>query len=248
MSTSRRAAVLSAVAVGSAAAVLAALGSSGVADAAARRPSSNQFLFTFDHHESLKPGTRVVDASGHRHAGTVLVEDGGTLRPRPGVTGRSAKYPRHGRAIIEIADRKGLDPHRHGFAFGGVVREKRAQAAFGANLVQKGYYNQDGGQWKLQLKSGGVPSCVVFGALGRLKADATHSVANGHWHLVTCTRTPSGLTIRVDGRVVASESGPTGLIANDAPVKVGGKKTAAGNKQFRGRIDNVFLRLLPKGS
>jgi hypothetical protein len=129
-----------------------------------------------------------------------------------------------------------------------MVREKRARARFGANLVQKGYYNQEGGQWKLQLTAGGVPSCIVFGRRGRVKAAATRSVANGRWHSVSCTRTASGIAIRVDGRVVASARGATGSIANSAPVRVGGKKTSAGNKQYRGRIDSVFLRLLTKGS
>jgi hypothetical protein len=247
MRTSIRSAMPAAVAGGLAVALLSGVTSAPV-DAAARRASSNQFLLTFDHRESLKAGTRVVDASGHRHAGTVLVDAGGRLRPRPGFVGRAAKYPGRGRAIIQITDRKGLDPGRRRFVFGAVVREKRPRAEFGANLVQKGYYNQAGGQWKLQLAAGGLPSCVVFGHLGRVKAVATHSVANGRWHRVTCTRTPSGIAVKVDGRTVASASGATGRIANDAPVKIGGKKTTAGNKQFRGRIDSVYLRLLPRSS
>jgi hypothetical protein len=247
MSNTRPLGAAAAAVVAAAVGVVGALGPTAPADAA-RRASSNQFLLTFDHGESLKPGTRVVDASGHRHAGTVVVESGGRLRPEPGFHRRAAAYPGKGRAIVEIHDRRGLDPHQHGFVFGAMVREKRARAQFGANLVQKGYYNQDGGQWKLQLAAGGVPSCIVFGAAGRVKAKATRSVADGRWHAVSCTRRSSGIVIKVDGRVVATAQGATGSIASAAPVRVGGKKVSAGNKQFRGRTDSVFMRLLGQGS
>jgi hypothetical protein len=222
------------------------LASTSSADAAAAvRPSAHQFLLTFDHRESLKAGTHVVDASGHKHRGTVLTESGGTLRPTTGLVRRAAQFPARGRAIVQIEDKKGLDPIRRSFVFGAAVRETQAQATFGANLVQKGFYNQAGGQWKLQLGAGGVPSCVVYGARGRVMAVAADGIANGRWHRVSCTRTPDAVTLRVDGEIVASSPGVTGRIASDAPVKIGAKKTSPGNKQFRGRMDSVFLRLLP---
>jgi hypothetical protein len=211
------------------------------------RPSSYQFLFTFDNKESLKPGTRVVDASGHRHGGRVVVE-GGKIVGKPGMVRRGAQFPDRGRAIIQVADRKSLDPKRRSFIFGASVRVGRDRAVNGSNLVQKGYYNQAGGQWKLQLASGGVPVCVLNGEAGRVKAVAQRSVANGKWHRVSCARTPSGVAVWIDGKRAGSVAGVTGRIRNDGPVKIGGKKINPGNKQFHGRIDNVYLRLLPRRS
>src|SRR5215207_6827552 len=66
---------------------------SAPARAAAVRPSAYQVLLTFDHKESLKPHTRVRDASGHRHAGTVLVRAGGRLQRDSGFVRRGADFP-----------------------------------------------------------------------------------------------------------------------------------------------------------
>ena len=206
-----------------------------------------RWLMTFDHHQSLGAGSSVRDASGHQHAGRVLVEAGGRLRSVNGHPNRAARFPARchncGRAIVEVPDRSTLDPQRADFVYGATVRVSHAQAKSGSNIVQKGYFNQAGGQWKLQLGAGGVPSCVVFGGLQRIKIVASHSIANGRWHTVSCARTHAGVTLRVDGHVRATSAGWTGFIGNDSPVRVGGKKVTAGNKQFHGSLDNVFLRV-----
>jgi hypothetical protein len=211
------------------------------------RPAAYQFLLTFDNRESLKSGTRVVDASGHRHGGLVMTH-GASLTAKPGVTRRGAQFPHHGRAIVQIANRKGLNPKHRQFIFGASLRVGPKQAVKGSNIVQKGYYNQAGGQYKLQLAAGGVPVCVIFGDAGRIKVPARRHVADGSWHRVSCARTSTGVTVWVDGKRSGTANGVTGGIANDAPVKIGGKKISAGNKQFRGRLDNVYLRFLPRAS
>lgn len=209
--------------------------------------SKFRVFYSFDRHATLRPGTRVPDASGHKHAGRVLVAAGGRLNLVKGIKGHGASFPKlcHtcGRGIIEAADKKGLDPNGHQFSFGAAVRVGARQAVHGQNILQKGYFNQDGGQWKLQLHPGGIPSCVVFGAAGRLRVDGTASVANGHWHRMTCLRTSTGVRLYVDGKVAASGDGPTGWINNTSPVRVGGKKINPANKQFHGRLDAVFLKV-----
>lgn len=248
--------VLSAVVGAALAAALLAPAPSGAAPGATSEPraaqakGSHQLLLTFDHRESLRKGTTVVDASRHHHRGTVLTEAGGRLAPVARARGRAADFPNRcrscGRAIVEVADGRGLDPRRSAFVFGALARVTKRQAKTGANLVQKGYYNQAGGQYKLQLSPGGFPSCVVFGGRGRLKVDAPRSIADHGWHRVSCARVGTTVELRVDGKVRASATGVTGRIGNDAPLRVGGKKIAAGNKQFRGQLDNVFLRFVPK--
>jgi hypothetical protein len=212
-------------------------------------PTGTHLLLTFDHREPLKRGTVVRDASGHHHAGVVLTRHGGAIRPVSGSFKRAAAFPRLcdpscGRAIIEVADHRGLDPRRHAFVFGAAVRVTRHQARLGSNVVQKGYFNQVGGQYKLQLYPGGVPSCVVFGGRGRIIVNGTRSVANRRWHRLSCTRTPSRVVLRVDGKVSTVVRGATGFIGNAAPVRVGGKNVKPGNDQFHGAVDSVFLRFL----
>jgi hypothetical protein len=217
---------------------------------AVHRPEPRiKMLLTFDHREPLKRGTVVRDASGHRHGGVVLTRRGGSLRPISGWFKRGVAFPRLcdpgcGRAIVEVADRTALDPRRHPFVFGAAVRATRHQARSGGNVVQKGYFHQAGGQYKLQLYVGGVPSCVVFGGRGRIIVNGTRSVADGRWHRLSCTRRPGWVALRVDGKVNAVVRGATGFVGNTTPVRVGGKKTGPGNDQFHGAVDSVFLRFL----
>jgi Concanavalin A-like lectin/glucanases superfamily len=219
---------------------------------AARRdwPAGTRMALTFDHRESLKAGSVVRDDSGWHHPGRVLTQAGGHLRVVKGIVGHGVDFPNRcvgcGRAIIAVADARGLDPRRHSFIFGAAIRLTPRQARHGSNVVQKGYFNQAGGQYKLQLLAGGSPSCVIRGKFGRVVVSWPRSIANDRWHRVSCARYPAHVVLRVDGKVRATAAGETGWLSNDAPVKVGGKKINAGNKQFHGRLDTVHLRVLPQ--
>jgi len=213
---------------------------------AARARWATPLHLTFDRHDTLRAGSPVHNANG-RAVGTVLVAKHGRLTLRRGHPGRAAQYPcrRCGRAIIEVPSRRPFNPGVRTFAFGATVKLGRARAGGHGNVVQKGYYQQPGGQYKLQIMSG-VPGCVVHGNLGRVIATAkpTASVANGAWHRVVCLRTARGVVLRVDGKVRARAVGPTGRLRNKAPVRVGGKNlTASFSAQYHGRLDDVFLRV-----
>jgi Concanavalin A-like lectin/glucanases superfamily len=203
-------------------------------------------LLTFDHRESLKRGTVVRDQSGHRHGGTVLTRNGGALRRVDGLSHRGIGFPVRccGRAIVQVHDGAGLDPRHRPFVFGAAVRLGRVRARSASNVVQKGYFNQAGGQYKLQLLAGGVPSCVLYGGKGRITVKGSGSIADGAWHRIACLRAPKRVQLRVDGRAVAGARGVVGFIGNAAPMRIGGKKVTVRNKQYRGSLDNVFLRLL----
>jgi hypothetical protein len=210
-----------------------------------RVPRGTHMLLTFDHNKSLKRGTVIRDDSGHRHRGVVLTAHGGSIRSVPGVFHRAAGFPVRccGRAIIQVADRKGLDPRRRPFVFGAAVKLGHVQARGDSNVVQKGFFRQAGGQYKLQLDAG-VPSCVMYGGKGRVILAGRKSVADRSWHRLSCLRTPTRIQLRVDGKVVAGAKATVGFIGNDAPIRIGGKKIKRGNDQYHGAIDSVFLRLL----
>lgn len=209
---------------------------------AARAPVRAQLLLNFDNGESLRPGTVVRNVGSAGGAGRVLVA-GGRLRVVPGFRGRGALFPRAGRVIIEVPDRRAFDPGRAGFRFGSAVRISPRRANRRSNIVQKGYHGQAGGQYKLQLDFGRA-SCVVRGRRGRVIARARTNVADRRWHTVTCQRRPGQVILRIDGRVRARAGGNTGYVANEAPVRVGGRKVASGpSDQYRGRLDGVFVRI-----
>jgi hypothetical protein len=216
-----------------------------------RPPQGTRLLLTFDHHESLQAGTRVRDSSGFRHPGTVVAHHVTGLRVVHGHFLRGAGFPRLcrgcGHVIVEVADAKGLNPLRRPFLFGADVRIGVKRAATGSNVMQKGRYNQTGGQYKLNLRPGGIPRCVVRGAVSRVVVLGRTSIADGSWHRVSCQRTPTGVRLRVDGKRVGAVQGIAGLVTNDQPVRLGGRKSTAPNRQYHGSLDRAFFRVLPRG-
>ncbi len=203
----------------------------------------DQVSFTYER-GSLRPGSVVRNVSGRLH-GRVVVADGGRLRPATGRPGRSAKFPcvGCGRAIIEVPDRSSLDPGTRAFQFGTDVWMTRGERRQRTNVVQKGYFDQHGGQYKLQIDYG-RPNCVIRGTEGLAIARATVNVANRRWHRITCSRTGDQVVLRVDGVIRAQVTAPTGAVANGAPVRIGGKNVVRpGNDQYHGRLDDVFIRI-----
>lgn len=217
------------------------------------RVGTQVFRFTFDKGESLKPGTRVRDASGHRNYGVVDVSGGARLTIEQGIKGRGAGYPggcrKCGRALIEVADGKGMDARRRPFGFGAAVKllDRQAKPGKDPNILQKGLVGQQGGQWKLELV-GAKPRCVFRGVRGGVLIKATRPVDDNTWHRLECRRIGRTVTLRVDGAVVAKANAATGRIRNNAPVRVGGKAvgTASGNDQYHGDLDNVFYSIKRK--
>ncbi|WP_110181132.1 laminin G domain-containing protein [Nocardioides solisilvae] len=239
------------LAAGLAAATLVALpatsvaaSTAGASTGAAPSPDGTRLSFAFDTGPALSDGDR-VEGRPRRSSGTVR-SDGARLKRGKGVSGRAVRFPcvTCGRAIIEVPDRSTLDPRTDTFSFGASVRVTPRQAAGSMNVVQKGWYDEVGGQYKLQVDDG-VPSCVVSGSAGRATVLSTAYVADGAWHAMACERSGGTVALSVDGSVVASAAVETGHVDNAAPVWVGGKEIGTGDPdQFRGRMDDVFVRIL----
>ncbi|HEX8630642.1 MAG TPA: LamG-like jellyroll fold domain-containing protein, partial [Catenuloplanes sp.] len=198
------------------------------------------------------PGRPILDTDGG-HPLRVAVEAGGAVAfvgrdagqavgfPPP-CAGAPASCPR---SILEGVRDDELNPGTRPVRFGATVRMTRADTSDGANVVQKGYSVGGGTQFKLQVDgAAGRPSCVVASAGTIYRTVAPVRVADGEWHQLTCARTGSALTITVDGVVKGSIEVPPELsIVTPEPLRVGGKGANAGNDQYSGRIDDVFLTI-----
>ena len=214
----------------------------------------------------------VVDTTGsttgHPHLGYLEGANGGAVGlvsdPKRGSV---AKFPEPctptatkgcPKAMIKTdpAQSDDLNPRSAPFAFGAVLRMKPSHLTGGSNVVQKGLYNDPGGQWKLQVDSSlgspGRPSCSVRGVIDGELAEPVFvkasqvDVADGGWHRVVCHRTADDrLAIVVDGVWQNSEPVPSGMdIGNDAPVNVGAKHLNSDeNDQFHGALSRVFFKL-----
>ena len=175
--------------------------------------------------------------------------------PEPCSPTASAACPK---AMIrtDLALSDDLNPGSRPFSFGAVLMMEPSDLTGGSNVVQKGLFDDPGGQWKLQVDSApgapGQPSCSVRGTVDGEPATPVHveawkaDVTDGGWHRVVCRRTEDDrLAIFVDGAEENSKPFPQGAsIRNDASVNIGAKHLEGDNNdQFHGALDRVFFRL-----
>jgi hypothetical protein len=149
------------------------------------------------------------------------------------------------RALVSVPDDERLDPEERDFEFGADISMEPADTADGANVVQKGRFGSEGGQWKLQVDGAdGRPGCVVQSNVdGRqVKAAVTSLVAvdDGAWHQVRCRVTADELAVVVDGEERA-EPHDLDAISNEEPLRVGAPGVGPGDDQFHGLIDDVVV-------
>lgn len=149
------------------------------------------------------------------------------------------------RAILEGDHNDALNPGTRPLRYGASVLMNPDDPGDGANVVQKGYSLGGGTQFKLQVDhETAYPSCVVASQSKIYRVEPPIPMADSAWHTLECSRTGNRLAITVDGVRRGAVALPTTLsIANAEPLRIGGKGPGAGNDQFAGQIDNVFLEI-----
>lgn len=238
-------------AAGTAATAAAAAGAveTGTAATVAATTRTPRFaaLYRFDQ----RTGT-ILDLSGNGHTMRRLSSNGGATRLVVHGVGKALAFPKRctgsrcPRVVLQTPSRPNLNPGTRPFAFGAAVNLPRNRTSKGQNVIQKGY-SAAGSQYKLQIDgSAGRPSCVLVDRRRPVIriVRSNRSVADGSWHTVQCRRAGSRLTILIDGRVRGSGWVPGNLsVANNSPLSVGGKGVYADNDQFRGVLDDVWVRV-----
>jgi len=162
-----------------------------------------------------------VDSSGMGHNGAV----GSHIR----LNGSYGTWDRHDPAsttyyganhLIMIPDAAdgSLDPGTGNFV---VEFRYRTTVKFG-NVIQKGQNKDAGGQVKFQ-QPGGYMSCMFKSPTGQAAIKATKPTNDGQWHVFRCERTPTQVSIYIDGVFNARIRHTTGDINNKKPWTIGGK-------------------------
>ncbi|MGZ4447841.1 MAG: LamG-like jellyroll fold domain-containing protein [Nocardioides sp.] len=195
-------------------------------------------------------GARVaVDTGGGGHDGAIgshVVMDGAVATfdyhsPTEGI----AYHDEHLIVVPDAADGS-LDPGRGNFSV--EVRFEYSTAAIGTtatpNLLQKGQSGALGGQVKLQFVNGRI-SCTFKTPQGSATATSAATVADGTWHVVRCDRTPTSVTVYVDGVRSGVRNAATGRLDNTKPWALGGKEQCDARHvdcdYFAGAVDYVRL-------
>jgi hypothetical protein len=145
--------------------------------------------------------------------------------------------------VVPDAGNHSLDPGRGRFT---VEIRFRTKESFG-NIIQKGQAASPGGQVKLQIP-GGRLTCMFKTASGTATAGSRKMrLNNNRWHTVRCVRTPTSVTMFVDGRRVSRSRHHTGNLDNSKPWSIGGKLNCGPGSgadscdYFSGDIDYVRL-------
>jgi Laminin G domain len=145
--------------------------------------------------------------------------------------------------VVPDASDHSLDPGRGKFS---VEIRFRTSERFG-NVIQKGQATTPGGQVKFQIP-GGKLTCMFKTSSGVATAGTRELRLNDNrWHVVRCDRTPSSVTMYVDGERVSRTNHATGNLDNTKPWAIGGKldcgptSGADSCDYFAGDIDYVRL-------
>jgi hypothetical protein len=147
--------------------------------------------------------------------------------------------PQH---LVTVPHDPRLNPGSGDFA---VELRMRTTRSFG-NVIQKGQARSPGGYFKFQQPNGKI-ACLFRGSAGSSTASAgpTVRVNDGNWHTVRCERTPSMVTMIIDGVVTGRNRNPTGTIANTRPLTIAGKgncdQVEVTCDYFSGELDYVRI-------
>jgi len=196
--------------------------------------------------------TAVLDDSGRGHNLTIVSSQAGALKLITHGTGQAFAFPAPcaGKTCARVALRSpssaDLNPGNANIAYGAAVELGATQTSKGQNVVQKGY-SATSSQYKLQVDGkAGHPSCVMVDnqkpTIQFVRSSVT--IADGNWHTVECRRVAAALSVLVDGKLRGSTAIPATLsVTNDEPLAIGGKGAYRNNDQFRGALDDVWVRI-----
>lgn len=190
--------------------------------------------------------TLMLDSSGNGVDGIIDQDGLDTGVTYNGATGYF--WPRRGpneppaspERVIQIADNPLLDPGSDTFT---IEIRYRTKEKFG-NITQKGQSATRGGQWKIQNPMG-IPSCLFKGSRGQAATRSKVALNDNEWHVLTCVREPTRVTMYVDGVFMSRKIGSTGVIDNSIPMTIGGKincnQVTITCDYFSGMIDYVRI-------
>jgi hypothetical protein len=149
---------------------------------------------------------------------------------------------RHLIVVPDAADHS-LDPGRGKFS---VEIKFRTHESFG-NVIQKGQATSHGGQVKFQIP-GGRLTCMFKTSTGTATAGTRDlRLIDIKLHVVRCDRTPTSVTMYVDGDRISRSKHATGNLDNNKPWTIGGKLNcgpgagADSCDYFAGDIDYVRI-------
>jgi hypothetical protein len=108
------------------------------------------------------------------------------------------------------------------------------------SLIQKGRWNQAGGQYKVNIDGTGIKCRIA-----NLWNTVNRNLAVNTWHTIGCLKRSDRTILTIDGKVARTLMVPGGFppISTTVPVEIGGKSVCPGGDcdLFKGDLDSVTL-------
>jgi hypothetical protein len=190
-------------------------------------------------------GTTMKDSSGHGNDGTTY---------HVTMTGTGGyKFAPASRSKVVVPNSASLNPGASSFSYSVTVQSSQAPASgTDYDVLRKGIGTTPGGEYKLEIvraNGQGRAFCVVKDSRGvGATVKGTTNVTDGRVHTITCTKTASGLTLKVDALKPRTKTvaGKLGSISNTAALVIGAKSptvTGAAGDWYSGALLDARIRV-----
>ncbi len=171
-------------------------------------------------------GTTMEDSSGNGNNGTTY-----------NVVTSGAGYIFDGAtSMVVVPNSPTLNPGTADFSFSVQVQTSVVpDVGKDYDLMRKGNVGTKGGEYKIEMTraSGKAKAlCLVKDSLKHSKSitgGGPLNLADNKLHTITCTKTATGLSIKVDSRAPATKAASIGLINNTLPLLLGVKTVDGGD-------------------
>jgi hypothetical protein len=182
-------------------------------------------------------GATALDSSGGGHTGTLTNVTTGVV----GASGKAFSFTGKP-SYVRIPSQATLNPDNTNFKVTVKVNftVKPSAATGDYTVIRKALATNPGGSWKIELAQDGRALCN-YRKTGANKVQIVNGprLNNGKWHTISCAKTPTTVTLTVDGTSY-SVTKSIGSIANSDTILVGAK-TTLGEDQYNGRIDEITI-------
>lgn len=169
------------------------------------------------------------------------------------IVGNGTGYQFNGTSSrVVVADSPSLDPGSADFTFGvTLVMTTPPDLGETFDILRKGLASTSGGAYKLEVKNTkGVAKarCLVKDSTKVAAATmAPTSLANGVPHTITCSKTSTGVTVRVDALTTRTKTvAHLGSVSNTKELALGakaGSSASTGFDWYRGILEDAWVRV-----
>lgn len=185
-------------------------------------------------HMDETSGTTAVDSSGNGNNGSLS----NIAFVTPGFDGTGGAYSFNGTSSkVLVPDAPSLNPGSANITITLHVKFTVAPppSVGDYDLVRKGTTNY----YKIEIMASGQANCHFHGTVGGKGFTFGPNLADGNWHTITCTKTPTQISGTVDG-ISASKTVNIGSISSTVPLSLGGKSKGS-QDLYNGVMDEVSI-------